>query len=260
MHDYREVIVSAYEPSELRFSLTGNDALTLLEFIHKSLFCNSKENFIALFPKIREILPFDFAYSFLAHHSTDNGLVQVFNANISFPKGWVEEYVSKNYLQGDVTVRENFASYDVQHWDCDRLRLYKQDERLISLCVDFGMPKCYAHGAQLAATGKNGSMFIFTGASIEFDKRTEAILEFVTPHLHLALTNFYNNKDIISHREKEVLDWLKHGKSSWDISIILGISESTVNFHVYKIMQKLGVTKRPQAVAVAARMGLVDFD
>jgi DNA-binding CsgD family transcriptional regulator len=61
----------------------------------------------------------------------------------------------------------------------------------------------------------------------------------------------------LSAREKDVIDWLQHGKSSWDISIILGISESTVNFHVHNIIKKLGATNRPQALAIAARHGLL---
>jgi len=48
------------------------------------------------------------------------------------------------------------------------------------------------------------------------------------------------------------------GKSSWDISVILGISERTVYFHVSNIMKKLGASIRAQAVAVATRLGLVD--
>lgn len=69
-----------------------------------------------------------------------------------------------------------------------------------------------------------------------------------------------SNNVVLSVREKEVLDWLKHGKSSWDISTILGISERTVNFHVYNVMRKLEAVNRPQAVAVAARLGLINFD
>ncbi len=44
------------------------------------------------------------------------------------------------------------------------------------------------------------------------------------------------------------------------ISVILGISERTVNYHVYNVIQKLGVTNRPQAVAVAAHYGLIGID
>jgi len=63
---------------------------------------------------------------------------------------------------------------------------------------------------------------------------------------------------VISRREKEVLDWLKDGKSSWDISVILGISERTVYFHVSNIMNKLGASNRSQALSIATRLGLVD--
>ncbi len=266
MYDSKEgIIVSTHEPSELRFCLSGNDALTLLEFIHKSLYCETKEDYTSLFPKIRELIPFDFVNTCLAHYDASSQLVVEYNANVSFPREWLEEYDSRRYLGGDVIVKENFTTFKVQYWDSERLRQNRQDDGLLALCLDYGMNSCYAHGSRLAVTGKNGSMFCYTGMDIEMNKRTEAILEFVTPHLHLALSHLYSNKQLewnrgaVSQREKEVLDWLKQGKSSWDISVILGISERTVNYHVYNIMQKLGATNRPQAVAVASRLGLIDF-
>jgi len=65
---------------------------------------------------------------------------------------------------------------------------------------------------------------------------------------------------ILSPREIEVLQWLKVGKSSWDISEILHISERTVNFHIRNIMQKLDAVNRTQAVAVAIETGLLDIE
>ena len=65
---------------------------------------------------------------------------------------------------------------------------------------------------------------------------------------------------MLSGREREVLSWLKHGKSSWDISAILQISECTVNYHIYNIIKKLDVQNRPQAVAVATHLGILDPD
>ena len=55
----------------------------------------------------------------------------------------------------------------------------------------------------------------------------------------------------LSTREREVLMWLRCGKTSWAISVILKISERTVNFHANNIMSKLGVINRMQAVSVA---------
>jgi two-component system response regulator FixJ len=62
----------------------------------------------------------------------------------------------------------------------------------------------------------------------------------------------------LSLREKEVLNWLKKGKSSWEISTILNIGESTVNFHITNIMQKLNAVSRTQAVAIAVEQGLIN--
>lgn len=65
------------------------------------------------------------------------------------------------------------------------------------------------------------------------------------------------NSSSLSMREKEVLKWLKMGKSSWDISIILDISERTVNFHITNIMNKLDAITRTQAVAISIEKGLI---
>lgn len=59
---------------------------------------------------------------------------------------------------------------------------------------------------------------------------------------------------LLSPREKEVLGWLRMGKTSWDVSKILRISERTVNYHVNNIMRKLGVVNRTQAVSVATNL------
>lgn len=64
----------------------------------------------------------------------------------------------------------------------------------------------------------------------------------------------------LSHREIEVLDWLKRGKTSWDIARILSISERTVNYHVYNIIEKLDVTNRLQAVSEASNLEERDGD
>ena len=62
----------------------------------------------------------------------------------------------------------------------------------------------------------------------------------------------------ITRREIEVLQWLHQGKSSWEISKILGLSERTVNFHVYNIMGKIEAVNRLQMVSIALRLGLID--
>lgn len=63
----------------------------------------------------------------------------------------------------------------------------------------------------------------------------------------------------LSCREKDCLLWTAQGKSSWDISKILKISENTVNFHIKNAMRKLATTSRTVAVVKAIRLNLIDI-
>lgn len=56
---------------------------------------------------------------------------------------------------------------------------------------------------------------------------------------------------LLTNRETQVLEWVTKGKTSWEIAMILSISERTVKFHLSNIYQKLGVVNRQQAVAQA---------
>ena len=63
---------------------------------------------------------------------------------------------------------------------------------------------------------------------------------------------------MLSARERTVLREIAAGRSSKQIARALGITERTVKFHVSSIMNKLGADNRAQAVAEAARRGLLD--
>ncbi len=245
--------------------LSGNDAIKLLEVIHGSISCDTEEDFINLYPRIQELIPFQFAAAMLGHHDSGKGAVILHGVNISFPEEWCREYFTRNYHQTSALSRQNFMNYRPQYMT-DTWKKHCQADEIISLCLDFGIREGYAHGLRPTDNGQNGSMFAFSGTSMKYDRRTVAILELVVPHLHLALSRIVDNKQIenkktaISAREKEVLDWLKLGKSSWDISVILGISERTVNYHIYNIMQKLEAVNRPQVVATAVHLGLIGIE
>ena len=62
----------------------------------------------------------------------------------------------------------------------------------------------------------------------------------------------------LTPRECEVLGLLVEGLSQPDIAERLYLSPKTVGTHIQRIMGKMGVKSRTQAVAVAARQGLFD--
>lgn len=61
----------------------------------------------------------------------------------------------------------------------------------------------------------------------------------------------------LTRRENECLLWAAAGKTAWEISMILGISERTVVFHLGNAAMRLGVTNRRQAIARAIVEGLI---
>jgi DNA-binding NarL/FixJ family response regulator len=63
----------------------------------------------------------------------------------------------------------------------------------------------------------------------------------------------------LTGREEQILKLLAEGKSNRAIGQALFITESTVKSHLKSLFVKLDVTSRAEAVALAARRGLVKF-
>lgn len=59
----------------------------------------------------------------------------------------------------------------------------------------------------------------------------------------------------LTPRERECLQWAAAGKSEWEISQILGISEHTAEKHLLNAKTKLGAVNRVHAVAEGIRRG-----
>lgn len=82
--------------------------------------------------------------------------------------------------------------------------------------------------------------------------------QYVSPTVARKLVERMNNP-VLSERELEVLRLMAQGLSNQDIGTALNIGESTVKSHVTRILSKLAVSDRTQAVIVAVKRGLVSL-
>jgi len=64
---------------------------------------------------------------------------------------------------------------------------------------------------------------------------------------------------LLSARELDCLKWTAEGKTAWEASVILGITERTVRFHLNAAREKLQCTTTAQAVAKAVKDNMIDL-
>lgn len=79
--------------------------------------------------------------------------------------------------------------------------------------------------------------------------------QYIPSEVAAKLVQRMNNPEL-SAREREVIHLMVDGLSNHDIGVALNITESTVKFHVNRILSKLGVSDRTQAVVTALKRGL----
>jgi len=83
-----------------------------------------------------------------------------------------------------------------------------------------------------------------------------AIWQFITGYAAVSRDDRYlPTEGLLSPRELECLSWVAHGKTDYEISIILGCSHAGVRYHVTRACAKLGAVNRAQSVFRAAQLG-----
>lgn len=139
--------------------------------------------------------------------------------------------------------------------------------------INFG--SAAAHGsAPIDGIGITSSFFFFADMPHTLTLRHAYFLELLMPHIHMAFLRtlgqterasnstdysmrFSTLSKLMTEREIEILGWVQEGKSNQDIGILLNISPLTVKNHVQKILRKLNVRNRAQAVSKATAMRLI---
>ena len=92
-------------------------------------------------------------------------------------------------------------------------------------------------------------------------KRIFTDFQILANYFHQHILRIYGhdaeNAILISARELDCLKWMAAGKTAWEASQILGISERTVRFHLNAAREKLNCLTTTQAVAKAVSQQLI---
>ena len=96
--------------------------------------------------------------------------------------------------------------------------------------------------------------FVLNRTRRDFTDRERALLDLLRPHL-AELYQKANALNRLTPREAEVVRWVAAGKSDAQIGAILGISARTVQKHLQRAYEKLGVESRTAAAMRASGRG-----
>lgn len=162
--------------------------------------------------------------------------------------------------------------WQVQHeslpipWGLSEQRaiLDKREIPLFSLADDYGIFR----GVMVPIHGPQGFSALGTASTEDeasFRKRLPEfgmITQLVGVYLHDAVHRVCVSPSLpstpkLTPRERECLSWVAAGKTAWEISQILAISEATIIFHTENAKRKMEAKTLPQAVARAIALGLI---
>ena len=245
--------------------MSRKEANGLLEIIDASLRCTGEEDLKRLVKGLQNLVPYEFALCALTVPSCSSADPYRI-VNVSYPVSWLEHYISEHFDRIDPVVKEHRLHVSLQYWQ-DSYEKHPEARRFIASASDYGLKTGYSYGLK-TESGDGASLFSFGGRLMERSRRTCHILRRIVPHLHQALVRVVAPLDHLqevtygklSPREKEVLLWIKEGKTTSEISSKLSISERTVKFHVQNTLRKVRASTRAQAVAVSLEKGLIHID
>ncbi len=180
---------------------------------------------------------------------------------LEYPPDWVEYYFDKGYENIDPIISRTPVMRWPFLWN-DLPHLSQEQRRFMDEAKEAGL----GGGVCVPLHGPFGDTFAMSYGTDHQDVAPREVIDqlhviaaqFHTAFLRLAVEDQEGSPLVrLTPRETECLIWTARGKSSWDIGMILNISEHTASFHIKNAMAKLQSSTRILAIVKALRMGLI---
>ncbi|HEU4683848.1 MAG TPA: LuxR family transcriptional regulator [Nitrospira sp.] len=252
-------------PGQLFGSLTKQECEHSLEILHYTAQAETSQDIKEVLELIQTRFPFKRLLGGLARLGPGGRFEGFANVvNVSYPDEWLRLYWQHSYFEVDPVFQKALQGPGTQWWkDTYRTAVSKKEKAFIAAATEYGLED----GITTGSTDQACNMATFCSFAGEGDIQVEryvGLMGYLGYHLHLALLRTEPRHTYVldrcvkklSVRELTILNWMKNGKTNWEIAQILGVTERTVRFHVESIFSKLDVTSRSQAVATAIEHGL----
>lgn len=185
----------------------------------------------------------------------------------SYPTEWVEHYINCNYSEIDPIVQDGHKELTPFQWShfLEKINLSPTQIKFFNEADDFKL----GDGVGIPIHGFSGAYSTVSMVSELPTKDLHKQLKECQDHIHIMSLVYHQiAKEIIDRapkdhtikltaREEECLLWTAKGKTTWEISKILAISERTVIFHIENSKAKLGVSSRHHAVVRAIMNNII---
>ncbi|QSR85435.1 autoinducer binding domain-containing protein [Methylacidimicrobium sp. B4] len=242
----------------LELLLTKKELGELLELDYALACLRDPAEFPELLARVAKLIP---ATSILAVASYFDPARQearlATSAVHDYPEEWLRRYFCNGYVRLDPIVQRYAATFQMVAWSpVLREAQSRQASAFTREAKDFGMAYGLTCGIRDAKSCQ-ATLFSVSGRELESEIRHRSVFQHLIPHLNGAIIRVSGipanpaRIDALSLRELEVMRWMKEGKSNWEVSRILRVSEATVKFHVKNILAKLQASNRSHAIALA---------
>ncbi|MGD9896398.1 MAG: autoinducer binding domain-containing protein [Candidatus Methylacidiphilaceae bacterium] len=238
--------------------LTKKEMGELLDLDYALASLRDPAEFPGLLARIAKIVPATSILAVVSHFDPRLQEARMATSAVhDYPEEWLHRYFRNGYVRIDPVVRRYASTFQMVAWTPVLQQPQgKQASAFVREARDFGM----AHGLTCGIRDPKAcqaTLFSVSGKEMESELRHRSVFDHLVPHLNGAILRVSGipanpaRVETLSLRELEVLRWMKEGKSNWEVSRILRLSEATVKFHVKNILSKLQASNRSHAVALA---------
>jgi DNA-binding CsgD family transcriptional regulator len=207
---------------------------------------------------------------FVLYQATDRARRPT-GARIAGPmhKDWRKHYVDNGMANHDELLSWGLKSAAPTTWTrfSDENDISSGQKLMFDEAKNFGLND----GFYLPIHQADGSMHgvsMMVPEKLESDSRVLAALHLLALYYSIAANRLglsppeppsppEGSKGILTPRQRQCLQWVRAGKSSWEIGEILSLSEHTINEHLEEARKRLKVYTTTQAVIEAALRGLI---